>query len=164
MIYLRHGEYHQIGKAFTPNIKTIAYALSHINRYTGHFGPYSVAQHCCHVASVLPDELKLSGLLHDACEAYIGDVASPLKRHIIGYQTLEESYLDTIDDFFEVSTGHKAVREADLRMLITEVKSFGGDIWDGHWPEVEPYDFTIERWPAEQAEKTFLQMFRGLVE
>lgn len=158
MIVLANGEKHYIGKPFTPNIKTIAKALSNINRYTGHVGQYSVAQHCVLVARQLPDELKLSGLLHDAPEAYIGDIASPLKQHLKSvYRPLEDFYHGVIDSHFGVTTEHYMVGEVDKRMLITEASSFG-ILCDG-WPDYEPYDFTIQRWDAETAEFEFLYLF-----
>lgn len=77
-IRLNTGEKHYFGKPFVPNIMSIAAALSHINRFNGHQGQYNVAQHCVLVSRMLPDEWKLSGLLHDATEAYLGDVTSAL--------------------------------------------------------------------------------------
>ena len=79
-IQLCDGERHYFNEPFVPNIYSIAYSLSFINRFTGHAGAYSVAQHSILVAQHLPEEFKLSGLLHDATEAYLSDVSSPLKR------------------------------------------------------------------------------------
>lgn len=158
MIILSNGERHFIGKPFTPNIETIATALSNINRYTGHVGQYSVAQHCVLVSQQLPHGLKLSGLLHDATETYIGDVSAPLKRHIASaYGPIEKFYHRTIDSYFNVKTEHDLVKDADKRMLITEAKSFG--IWTEGWPDYEPYDFTVKRWTAEQSKDSFLEWF-----
>lgn len=64
----------------------IAHALSRLNRFSGHTHgePYSVAHHSMLVADLLaswgaPPEVVREGLLHDAPEAYYGDLVSPLK-------------------------------------------------------------------------------------
>jgi hypothetical protein len=69
----------------TPCIEEIAHALAQINRFTGHARrPYSVAEHSLLVAAIAASEgatpiAQLAALLHDAHEAYAGDVASPIK-------------------------------------------------------------------------------------
>lgn len=158
MIVLSNGEKHYIGKPFTPNIETIATALSNINRYTGHVGQYSVAQHCVLVSQQLPPELRLSGLLHDAPEAYIGDVSAPLKRHIASvYKPLEDHYHRVIDNHFGVTTQHRRVSMIDKRMLITEAKHFG--IWCDEFPDYRECDVTIRAMTPEAARELFLQHF-----
>ncbi|MEW6648186.1 MAG: hypothetical protein AB1450_13385 [Pseudomonadota bacterium] len=65
----------------------IAHALSRIQRFGGHTNvPYSVAQHSVLVAEIAhrlypsPDGLlERQALLHDAQEAYLGDMVHPLK-------------------------------------------------------------------------------------
>lgn len=64
-------------------IEEIAWALGKLNRFTGHtLRDYSVAEHCVKVSFYVPPHLALEGLMHDAEEAYYGDVSSPLKRLI----------------------------------------------------------------------------------
>lgn len=62
------------------NLLDICHALSNQCRFTGHCREfYSVAEHSCRVHDILPQELKLAGLLHDASEAYLVDLARPVK-------------------------------------------------------------------------------------
>src|SRR3990167_7144636 len=75
------------------DIEDIAHALSMQCRYTGHtLVFYSVAEHSVHVSRITDSSDSLWGLLHDASEAYLGDVASPLKHSGLmqGYIALEE--------------------------------------------------------------------------
>lgn len=163
-IATQNGNRHVFGEPFTPDIKEISFALSNINRYNGHVGCYSVAEHCVRVARQLPDELMLAGLLHDAHEAYYGDITAPLKR-LLGpaYGELCDGFDDVIDDYFGVDVRHPLVKEADLRMLVTEARAFG--IWtpDG-WPDVEPYEFggPGETWLPAQADRKFRRMLNQL--
>lgn len=69
------------------DVADIAHALSRINRFSGHTHgePYSVAHHSMLVADLLaswgaPPAIVREGLLHDAAEAYYGDITSPVKR------------------------------------------------------------------------------------
>ena len=84
------------------NIDDIAHALSNICRFGGHCFPfYSVAQHSVLVAAMAPPELKLAALLHDAPEAYLGDVIKPLKL-LLGdrYTQFEELFTIVIGNKF----------------------------------------------------------------
>ena len=70
------------------DIEDIAWGLSRMPRFCGHTiaaVPPSVAQHCIFVSDMILHhtnnrEAALVGLLHDASEAYIGDIPSPVKR------------------------------------------------------------------------------------
>lgn len=111
------------------NIEDIAKALSHTNRYNGHTElAYSVAEHSIHVASLLPPELQMMGLLHDASEAYIADIPSPFKPLIIGYEDLEDHIMKRVWRKFGVplelvEERYKEVKHADMLMLCAEARN-----------------------------------------
>lgn len=76
------------------DIEEIAHSLSNICRFGGHCRSfYSVAQHSTIVAQSVSKEFALVGLLHDATEAYVGDMIRPLKTQkcMSGYRELEDS-------------------------------------------------------------------------
>lgn len=66
------------------NFDDISYALSRINRWSGHLD-FSVANHSIFVCDLLREDGRINpihGLLHDAHEAYIGDITYPIKLMI----------------------------------------------------------------------------------
>lgn len=113
------------GKKFFPldpnpsavDIEDIAHALSNICRFTGHSNHfYSVAEHSLFVADLLPRHLKLAGLLHDASEAYICDVASPVKPYLVNYAAAEDALMSAVGKAFGVEKElfhHSAVKHVD---------------------------------------------------
>lgn len=123
------------GKQFFPHdptpesicLEDIAHGLSQICRYGGqslHF--YSVAQHCCMVSDFLPLKWKLLGLMHDAAEAYVGDMVRSIK-HAPGmesYRAIEKSIEAVIFKKFGLDWATPEdmaiVKQYDIRALCTE--------------------------------------------
>lgn len=160
-IILSDGKLHTFGEDL-PSIEVVAFALSHINRYNGHVGGYSVAQHSVHCSHFITESLALDALLHDVPEAIYGDISRPLKRFLDSdaLEHLETSYHNQVDHLYGVATRCATVADCDLRMLITEAKSFGFPL--EHFPDAEPYDLNVDPWPAEVAEVAFMRRFREL--
>lgn len=88
--------------------------ISHGLAYKGHFAgqtPYffSIAQHCLLTFFLLPEksavDLKIASLLHDASEAYIGDIIKPLKIHLPFFEETEKRIQNIIFDKFNLNIG-----------------------------------------------------------
>lgn len=79
----------------------IAHALSMVCRFGGHSRyHYSVARHSVLVSTICSKENALIGLLHDASEAYVGDVVSPFKADLGGYKEIEKRWCLAIGEAF----------------------------------------------------------------
>lgn len=125
----------------TIDITDIAWSLSRMPRFSGHsipYVPYSVAQHCIQVMKELAPhgpEIQMYGLLHDAAEAYINDLPSPVKHipeiHAV-IKKLEDSLMSTI---------YKAL---DIRPPTAEEEAIV-KIADKHQQAVEAYNFMYSR-------------------
>jgi hypothetical protein len=107
-------------------IEDIAHALANTCRFTGHVKEfYSVAQHSVYVSLDCPKKLALAGLLHDASEAYLCDVSSPVKRldSMKPYRDAEAGLQKIIYEHFAVPFMEPPpkVKDADMRVYRTEV-------------------------------------------
>lgn len=105
----------------------IAHGLSLLCRFNGQINEfYSVAQHSVEVSKIVPPKYAMYALMHDASEAYIGDVISPLKR-ILGdtYANIEYKFMKVVARKFDFKMGKNAskeVKKADMIMLRTEMR------------------------------------------
>ena len=101
----------------------IAHALSMQCRFNGHSQFYSVAEHSMVVASLVPHQFRLEALLHDAAEAYLGDIVSPLKALLPDYQALETKVDQAIRAKYCLPSEHTPeVTAADKQALILEFR------------------------------------------
>lgn len=140
----------------------IATALSNICRYTGHLQEhYSVAQHSVHVSHLVPPRMALAGLMHDAAEAYLGDVSSPLKALLPDYKVIEKRVEECIASHFKIP--HLCplaapIKVADRTMLEAEMAALQDFTpWLG---PVLPFD--IAPWPAKFARERFILRYNEL--
>lgn len=148
------------------HIEDIAHALSNSCRFTGHVLKfYSVAQHSVHVAALLEpngERAQWDGLLHDASEAYLSDIARPVKRHpdiSKVYDEAENRLMDTIAEKYGFTWPMpEEVKWADDVMLRTEQR----DLMLGATSEGDFRNGIIDPWTPEEAEDVFLRYFVNL--
>jgi len=148
------------------NIEDIALALSRQPRYSGQgMFFYSVAQHSMYVAATLPPSLRLHGLLHDAHEAYTGDIPGPLKD-LLGDTicTIEHSLQTAIYDGLGIQwpsdTDMQEVYRVDKAILLPECDAlFTTRLWQS---SVEPLNIDIIEWDMEEVMPTFLAYYNSI--
>jgi 5'-deoxynucleotidase YfbR-like HD superfamily hydrolase len=134
----------------------------------------SIAQHCCIVADAAEatgaDAVTvLSALLHDASEAYLGDLPHPLKhRSPLGrlYREIEEPLQAAILARFQLpAETPPLVKRIDRAALAAERAALMRPADDEWWPELDGVDaleLAIEPWPAERGAREFLDRFERL--
>jgi 5'-deoxynucleotidase YfbR-like HD superfamily hydrolase len=105
-------------------IEDIAHALSMQCRFGGHsFFFYSVAQHSLRASNIVPPADALAALLHDAAEAYLVDVPSPVKAELCEYRAIENRLLEVIAAKFGFQWPlPPTVHAADAELLVAEMR------------------------------------------
>lgn len=148
-------------------LEDIAGALSKICRFGGqieHF--YSVAEHCVHCAEQAAadgasTDAQVAALLHDAAEAFLGDVVKPLKVMLGDYGAIERLMESVIAKKFGIGAQFaEVVKEIDRAMLIAERRRlFSQDsvVWTGE-QSVRRLRPCIGEWLPNVAEARFLSL------
>lgn len=152
------------------DIRDIAHALSNLCRFTGHCNRfYSVAEHSVLVSINCSPENALWGLLHDAAEAYIGDMSRPLKRQpefSAKFRDVEHNLMAIICEKFELPKEMpEEVRIIDGRMLATEKEQITTPT-KFEWTDIQgtsvPLPEYINGWEPRVARCYFLTRFEKL--
>jgi 5'-deoxynucleotidase YfbR-like HD superfamily hydrolase len=144
------------------DIEDIAAGLSSQWRWNGQMDCFfSVAQHS-ELISHAPEVYKydaLAGLLHDAEEAFIGDLPRPAKKKCPDFVELGLALQKSIFEYYGLQWPYsKAVKEADDRMLVTEHMQLRKKTFLDfeNFKDIKPYDFEIV--PA----RNFIKRFEEL--
>ena len=144
------------------DINDIAYALAMKCRFNGQCKKfYSVAEHSVRVSWLLPAELTLAGLLHDANEAYLPDIPRPVKELIPDYKRVENLLEDTINLKYGIvlsDEDKRHIKRADNVMLATEARDFMGNTTDWGLTEI-PLKRPIKPWTIDESRWGFLEAF-----
>lgn len=161
------------------NLRDIAHALARLNRWGGHTrDSISVAQHTLLVAKYVPADCRVHALLHDAHEAYTGEVPSPMKeaqdgvgaaggyRDKVGPTKCIEIGLDEVIYFAlglsaPTEAQRAAVHEADRRAAATEARDLLPPSVFAALPFAEPFPDDLKKpWREGEAETRLLEAFR----
>lgn len=138
-------------------IEDIAHALSCMPRFAGHTRWfYSVAQHSVHVSRLVPPHLAKAALLHDAAEAYILDMPTPIKLMLPEYRDMEDRLMYAVSIALNFVGWMRAdVKRADMVALATEKRDL---MRNASWwsVPVEPDEARIVPLLPQQAEQLFL--------
>lgn len=153
-------------------IEDIAHSLSQIARFGGHAKKrYSVAEHCILGARIAEPEHKFSFLMHDAAEAYIGDIVKPWKEVLAENGKLietENNLNDLIQKKFKLKfkADSPEMKKLDSHMIIYEAPQVFNSVIDhlhlefkGQRSLKPPF---MEFMSEEEAEQEFLKMFYKL--
>ena len=152
------------------DLRDIAASLSKLCRFTGHSTRfYSVAEHSYRASFLCPPAFAFETLLHDASEAYLGDMSTPLKVLCPDYRELETDVARCIARRFRLPFPHSPeVKAADSRILATEVRLLfdkvdpGWEPWlTGHKP-VDGMTRSGIGWNPQKAEHTFYERAKSL--
>lgn len=134
-------------------IEDIAHGLANTARWAGQLEKfYSVAQHSFYVAMNLPKELQLAGLLHDASEAYMGDMPSPFKKMLPDFKLHEDRLMQTVAEKFGFEYP-----------LSKEIKKVDADFLNIEWNSLVMKKEEILSWPPEYAKEQFLFLYEEII-
>lgn len=155
-------------------IEDIANSLSNQCRFTGHTVEgtpvlrvfYSVAQHSVLASYCVPRHLALKTLLHDAEEAYLGDMSTPLKQFFPFFKTLSKRAHEAVFAHFGLTPEMPPkIKNADLVLLATEKRDLMPEdthVW-GILEGVEPMPERIRPLLPQAAMELFMARFNELV-
>ena len=150
----------------------IARSLGNQCRFGGHSRVfYSVAQHSVIVSRVVEErggdvEDVFAALMHDASEAYLGDMPHPIKhRSELGaaFRDAEAGLEEAIRGRFKIKAEVPEIKRVDRALLATERRTFSAESW--HWPElddVEPLDLELTAWSPDKAVEEFARRYAEL--
>ena len=143
-------------------IEDIAHGLSNVCRYAGQCEKfYSVAEHSLLVSDTAHG-LEYAALMHDAAEAFVGDITRPLKQLLPEFKRIEWAIQHCIFDRFGLPAEMPIeVKHADLRVLAAEqaqIMPLGTDAW-AQAEGIDPAPIQVRHLEPELAKSLFLKRF-----
>jgi len=143
----------------------IAHSLANQCRFNGHCKQfYSIAEHSVYVSYFADAE----GLMHDAAEAYIGDITRPIKQFIriktFLLEQIERNILEKVFEKFRLQWPvSEDVWEYDTRLCLTEGNLLGFDTSEWEMSHVKPLCINfLPCYDPEKAKELFLARAQNL--
>lgn len=148
-------------------IEDVAHGLAHICRYSGQCSRfYSVAEHSLLVSDVATG-FEYEALLHDAAEAFIGDITRPLKQMLPDFKRIEADVQKAVLERFGVEGPMPPeIKDADLRVLAAEQRQImppGTDEWLAG-RNIQPASVFVRHLSPEAAKAEWLGRFEALLQ
>jgi len=147
-------------------IEDIAHSLGKICRFNGHSKTfYSVAEHSIYVSQKVSKENMLWGLLHDASEAYLGDIPKPIKPYLHGYKEIENALCQCIASKFNLPYPIPIeVKITDTRILRDEADQLMEERRNPWSQLVLPgFGIKINKYNHSEATSKFLERYHHLI-
>ena len=170
-------------------IDDIANSLAMQPRFNGHLPKfYSVADHSIYVMRQakkflehenFPDYLKhkilIRALLHDAAEAFISDIPSPVKRFMTCVKEIEDEILRKLYHFYDadiyntywIQASNKIIKDSDIMVLLGEKYDLTNSRtrWDYYEDSYDRCSFTIyPSYSWRTSKREFLCVFHQLTD
>lgn len=170
-IRMQSGRYVDLASPSSKVIDAVdlAWALSNIARFNGHArSPVTVLEHllnaydrACELDA--PEAVRYAALMHDAQEAFVGDVSTPLKA-LIGesYNHIEDGWQRAVFRWAGLDptlAHHPTVKRIDREMLLTEARDFHGaseEELKQYWPAGDPLPDFLDRRELSSARGRFV--------
>jgi len=151
------------------NIEDIAWGLSRVPRYGGQSDRVLyVGEHSYNVSKFVKAKNALAGLLHDASEAFLGDIVTPLKTNLPEYKVIEEETMKVICKTFGLHWPFDPeVKIVDKNMFFCEYEQ----VFNYRGPSIDPYEnmtnpypnFIIKFWGKKRVYNKFMERFKELI-
>ena len=130
---------------------------------------YSVAEHSVIVSQYVPARFAREALLHDAAEAYIGDMIRPLKHQpeMAAFREIEDRIYPAVMAAFDITStpeSRAAIEEIDDRIVVDETDALMHDPkkYRGRYPDLKPLGCVIAALEWQQARSIFAHQFRDV--
>ncbi len=148
--------------------RDIVWALPHIPRFNGHLVyPINVAYHSIVGAALIDPQFELHFLLHDAAEAYTGDIPAPLKAAVPEFkERVERPILEAI--LIRAGLDPELpgeIKDVDIKLMATEAAQYHtpGFLEQTGFP-VEPYPMTLLPMDSMMSRRRYVQLLSKYIE